>query len=211
MIELPIPVEYEGSLCEIKTVRNTLIATGRIHKITRSGVQIRDKNNEMSILRFGESVKINVFNTKLGCKVYVGAVYTSTKDQLYLTDVVSLMEHERRNFFRVDMNQVLKAQYIQNSYEPSSGVTEIVLKDMSLNGIRFLCHVHLGRMTLVNIDVDIGKRKPIGLQYRIVRILGENKGLVTYGCELVSDINASKSDALCSFLFKKQREFLNGN
>lgn len=210
MTELAIPSEYEGSLCEIKTTENTLIATGKIEKINRSGVKIKDRHNDMNMLPYGQSLKINVFNTKLGFRAFVGSVYTSSKGELYLTDVVSLIEHERRNSFRVDVNLNTKIRYSQNSYEPRSGVADILLRDISLNGIKFTSRNQLGRLTVIDIEIDIGKRKPVSLQYKIVRIIGEGRGLVTYGCEYISDSNGNKNnDALCSYLFKKQHQFLN--
>lgn len=43
MAELPMPKDYEGSVCEIKTMENELIAIGKIKEISQKYIKI---NNE---------------------------------------------------------------------------------------------------------------------------------------------------------------------
>ena len=63
---------------------------------------------------------------------------------------------------------------------------------------------------MVSVEVNLNnKNKTLTLPGKIVRIINtDNEGEFQYGCEFVSSKN-DNSDALCSFIFQKQREFLN--
>ena len=61
------------------------------------------KKKELQIVDYGTSIKVNVFNGKNGFRVLVGNVYTSTKSDMSVDNVINLVDKERRNFFRVDM------------------------------------------------------------------------------------------------------------
>ena len=211
MAESPLQKEYEGSVCEIKTMENALIATGRLKEIAPKYIKIGNKNKDLQIVDYGTLIKINVFNTKLGFRVIVGNVYTSTKSEVSVVSIVSLVDHERRNFFRVDMNLEAKLLYRSDPNTRRPSETHIEVKDMSLSGIRFETTHTFEPETMVLIEVVLNKRKPSSLQCRIVRQIGEPEHeKKQYGCELIyDDSNHDDTDALCSFLFQKQREFLN--
>lgn len=211
MADLVFPKEYEGSVCEIKTMENALIATGRIKDIAPKFIKIVNKNKDLQIVDYGTLIKINVFNTKLGFRVLVGNVYTSTKGEISIVSIVSLVDHERRNFFRVDMNLEAKALFRRNEKERRPAEVDVRIKDMSLSGIRFATTHQFEPDTLVIVEVVLTKRRPSSLQCRIIRQIGEQDGEThQYGCELIyDDSNHDATDALCSFLFQKQREFLN--
>ena len=113
MADMPIGNEYAQSVCEIKSMDNALVAIGRIKRVTEEYIRIYNGKNELRVLNFGEELKINIFNTKLGFKVVVGKVYTSTEGELSVADVSILTDRERRNFFRVDMEYESERTQIQ--------------------------------------------------------------------------------------------------
>lgn len=206
-----ITKEYEGSVCEIKSMENALIATGRIKEIAPKYIKIGNKNRDLQIVDYGTLIKVNVFNTKLGFRVLVGNVYTSKKGEMSLVSVVSLVDHERRNFFRVDMDLDAKAVYNKTPEDRVPTEVSVKIKDMSLSGIRFESSVNFEIDTLVLVEVSLTKLRTNSLQCRVVRQIevGANEK-PQYGCELIYDeSNRDDTDTLCSFLFQKQREFLN--
>lgn len=213
MEELVLQKEYESSVCEIKTMENALIATGRLKEIAPKYIKIANKNKDLMIVDYGTLIKINVFNAKLGFRVLVGNVYTSTKGEISIVSVVSLVDHERRNFFRVDMNQEAKAVFREKPTERRTMETKVTIKDMSLSGVRFESRYDFQPNTIVVIETILNKRHPSNLKCKVVRLIGERKNdRGQYGCELVyDDTNHDDTDALCSFLFLKQREFLNNS
>ncbi len=211
MAELPISNEYAESVCEIKTVNNTMIAIGKIKAVTEKYVKIYSNKNELRILSFGEELKVNIFNTRLGFKVILGYVYTSTRGELSLINSTVIADKEKRRFFRVDMD--IDAKIIYRKRGPSQEVGVKVL-DMSLSGLRFKSDHEFKVGAIVSAVIDLnsdkkGKIKNHTLPCKIIRIISRNdKGEFQYGCEFTEN-NGESSDELCSFLFKKQREFLN--
>mgnify|MGYP000892613451 CR=1 FL=1 len=103
---LPLPIEYIASVCEIKTLANELVATGTIQEITPEYIEVSDKTGFMSITPYGIPVKMNVFNSKNGFRVLAGKVYTSNPKFLRIVDVITLLDCERRHFFRVEVNMI---------------------------------------------------------------------------------------------------------
>ena len=211
MADMPITNEYAQSVCEIKSMENMLVAIGRIKRVTDEYIKIYNGKNELRVLNFGEELKINIFNTKLGFKVVVGKVYTSTEGELTVADVSMLTDRERRNFFRVDME--LEAKVIYRDRGPSHELDVTVL-DMSLSGLRFKADHEFKEGTIVSIEVDLridkkSRSKIETFPCKIVRAIeDERKNELQYGCEFTHEPDEA-SDSLCSFLFKKQREFLN--
>lgn len=213
MAELPIVKEYAESVCEVKTMNNTMIAIGKIKDVTEKYVRIYSNKNELRILSFGEELKVNIFNTKLGFKVIVGFVYTSTKGELSLINSSVIADKEKRKFFRVDMD--IDAKIIFRKRGPSQEI-DVKILDMSLSGLRFKSNHKFEKDTIVSAVLDLsidgkGKRKNHTFPCKIVRVINDENDKdneIQYGCEFTGDHDES-SDALCSFLFKKQREFLN--
>lgn len=211
MPNMPIEQDYAESVCEIKTMDNLLMAIGKVKEVTDKYVKLYSKKKELRIMNFGEALKVNIFNTKLGFKVIVGNVYTSTRGELSMINISVLTDRERRNFFRVDME--LDAKVIYRKRGPSKEADVKVL-DMSLSGLRFKSELEFSQGSIVSLVLKLtpngrGMGKEFTFPCEIVRIIpNEDENMFQYGCRYTGD-NADSSDALCSFLFKKQRESLN--
>ena len=212
MSKTVISKEYVNSVCEIKSMSNILVAVGRIMEVTEKYIRISSGKNELRVLNFHEEIKVNIFNATLGFKVIVGEVFTSTPGELAISDVSMLTDRERRNFFRVDMQ--LDASVLYKRRGPIHELPAKVL-DMSLSGLRFSADHEFLVDDVVSIALDLkttktARSKPCTLPCRIVRIIeNTDHGEFQYGCEFMGTRDDSTEDALCSFLFVKQREFLN--
>jgi len=208
---MPVEREYAESVCEIKTMDNLLMAIGKIKEVTDKYIKIYSNKKELRVMDFGEIVKINIFNTKLGFKVIVGNVYTSTKGEMSVMNVSILTNKERRNFFRVDMN--VDGKVIYRKRGPSKEA-DIKILDMSLSGLRFKSENEFQEGTIVSVVIKLtpngrGMGKEHTFPCEIVRIIpNEDENMFQYGCKYTGNHEES-SDALCSFLFKMQREMLN--
>ncbi len=208
MADSVIAKGYEGSVCEIKTMENALIAVGKIKEVTSKYVKITNKKKELIIVDYGTRIKVNIFNTRLGFRVLMGNVYTSTKSEISLVSMISLVDRERRNFFRVDMNLEAKAVYKKTAMDMYPTESEINILDMSLSGIKFKIQNHLDLGRIVNIELALNKKRISCFQCRILRIIDTNESdKYIYGCEFLHN-QMEDTDVLCSFLFQKQREFL---
>ena len=210
---MPIDSEYAESVCEIKTMDNQLMAIGKVKEVTERYLKLYNRKKEFRIMDFGEELKVNIFNTGLGFKVVMGNVYTSTKSELSMINVSVIADKERRHFFRVDMD--IDAKIIYRKRGPSKEADVKVL-DMSLSGLRFKSELEFSEGAIVSIVIELtpngrGNGKEYTLPCEIVRIIpNEDQNVFQYGCQFMGEHDDS-SDALCSFLFKKQRESLNEN
>lgn len=208
MAEMIIPKEYEGSICEMKTVDNALIAVGTIKEITSKYIKIINKKRELILVNYGTAIKVNVFNTQLGFRVLVGNVYTSTKSEISLVGLVNLVDRERRNFFRVDMDLRAKVVFQKTAMDMYPTEASINILDMSLSGIKFKMNTMLDIGRIVSIEINLNKKRISSFQCSVIRTVESNNGGVfIYGCRFLHR-QSEDTDVLCSFLFQKQREFL---
>lgn len=204
----PIPIEYLNSICEIKTMQNDLIATGTIREITEEYLEIADKFNMMQIVRYGTSVKVTVFNSKAGFRVLAGTVYTSSTEFVRLCEVVSLLEYERRYFFRVDTNI---SAYMMIAGHGSDGEADgtyydenVMVKNMSLGGALFTSKCEFKPGDAVTLKIKL-KSHECSFQCIVRRIEETELRQRLYGCEFLNVSNAL-ADQLCSYIFQRQRE-----
>lgn len=212
---LPLPTEYIASVCEIKTLANELVATGTIQKITPDYIEVSDRTGFMPIAPYGIPVKMNVFNSKSGFRVLAGKVYTSNLKSIRIVDVITLLDCERRHFFRVEVHMIaqillLKKKTKQDSQDDSSKKNSekkslrVIIRNLSLGGTLFTCAEDFETGDRISVKLKIN-RKSIVLQ-GIVRRTGEiEDGKLLYGCEF-TDVSEPAANALCAYIFQCQRE-----
>ena len=85
---------------------------------------------------------------------------------------------------------------------------DVTIMDMSLSGLKFKTDYDFEVNKTFSIELNLNKRKNSTFQCQILRVIDFKDGLYQYGCEFVYS-KSEDADLLCSFLFKKQREFLN--
>lgn len=207
MERLPIQKEYEGSVCEIKSMDNELIAIGKIKEVNSENIKVTNSKKELRLVDYHTPIKINVFNAKVGFRVLVGTVYTSTRKEMCIDSIYNLVESERRNFFRVDMHLKTKIVY-KKSYDADE-ITEIdaVILDMSLSGMKIRTETLLDINSTFSVALELSGKKESVFHCRILRNVDTKGSYYYYGSEFIYS-KADDADLLCSYLFKKQREFL---
>lgn len=208
MIKLPIKKGYEGSVCEIKSMDNELIAIGRIKEVTPKYIKINSDKIELQIIDYGTPIKINVFNAKIGFRVLVGSIYTSTPMEMSVDSVYNLVEKERRSFFRVNVNMPSTIIYSKSPTDEFPTEANVVIMDMSLSGLKFKTKCEFEVNSVFAVELDLNNRKKSVFQCRILREIETREDVNYYGCEFIYS-KSEDADILCSYLFKKQREFLN--
>lgn len=208
MSELPIQKEYEGSVCEIKTMDNELIAIGRIKEVSSEYIKICNSKKELQVVDYSTPIKVNIFNSKIGFRVLVGSIYTSTRKEMCVDSIYNLVDKERRNFFRVDMELPAKAVFKKISEDKYSTEIDITIMDMSLSGLKFKTDYDFGINKTISVELNLNKKINSNFQCQIIRLIDFKDGIYKYGCEFVYS-KTEDADLLCSFLFQKQREFLN--
>ncbi|WP_044976372.1 PilZ domain-containing protein [Ruminococcus sp. HUN007] len=202
-----IPNEYEGSVCEIKTTDNAFITTARIASLSSDKVKLSVKNRAVKSLAFGTRIKINIINSKLGFRAVEGSVFTYSFGELTVTDVYSIAESERRKSLRVYMNAFARAVF-DSDVPGKKAHAEIIVKDMSMNGVKFISRQHFDMGTALLFTLDLGRRKYMEISCTVIRRGSESTG---EGMCYIARLNnpAGREDEICSFLLQKQGELYN--
>ncbi|NLK70673.1 MAG: PilZ domain-containing protein [Clostridiales bacterium] len=204
---LPISYEYEYSICEIKTKENVLLAVGMIKEIGEDYIKISEKNNNsLQLVRCGTEVKINIINSKHGFRALSGEVFTSTSKEMKIVNVLKLADHDRRNFFRVDM-ELDAFIFLNNDNSKIKKKIPVVIRDMSLCGLRIEVNCDIDIDSTIMVELIL-KEKKLCYTCKIVRLINrDEKHLSQYGCEFIFN-KYDDRDSLWSYLFKKQSEQL---
>lgn len=206
---LPIPLEYKSSLCEIRSKKNEILSKGVISEIDEEFVRITAKNGDyLKLLNVNQPVKVNVYN-KMGFTVLVGFVLTSTEEEMKVVDVVRIVDHERRNHFRVEVGMLAKISanedFSETEDEEQAKIQAVFIKDLSLSGTKIETRQHFSKGSRMWIQFNLGNRIITAQCVVVRRMVDESKKSYHYGCELEFESEAD-NDRLCAFLFKKQRE-----
>lgn len=207
---LPIPLEYKTSLCEIRSKRNEILSKGVISEIDEEYVKISAKNGDyLKLLNVNQPIKVNVYN-KMGFTVLVGFVLTSTEEEMKVVDVVRIVDHERRNHFRVEVGMFAKLS-ASGEFTPEEAknddakVQAVFIKDLSLSGTKIETRQHFSKGSRLWIQFNLGTRIITAQCIVVRRMIDDSKKFYQYGCEIEFESEAD-NDRLCAFLFKKQRE-----
>lgn len=202
---VPISFEYESSICEIKTMENSLLAVGMIKEIGEDYIKISEKsNNSLQLIKCGTKVKINIISSKYGFRALSGEVFTSTRKEMKVVNILELADHDRRNFFRVDVD--LDASIILDESNFSEKIP-VTIKDMSLCGLRLEVKYDIAIDSTIMVELML-KGKALCYPCRIIRLINrDDSNLSQYGCEFLFN-KYDDRDSLWSYLFKKQSEQL---
>ncbi|HHX56573.1 MAG TPA: PilZ domain-containing protein [Clostridiales bacterium] len=208
---LPISYEYESSICEIKTKENVLLAVGMIKEISEDYIKISEKNdNSLQLITCGTEVKINIISAKNGFRALSGEVFTSTRKEMKITNVIELIDRDRRNFFRVDLDMEALVIFDKHNDSDFSDKIPVIIKDMSLCGLRIEVNYDIEADSVVMVELVL-KGKTLCYQCRIIRLINrDDSNISQYGCEFLFN-KYDDRDAIWSYLFQKQSEQLRKN
>ncbi len=204
---------FEGAVCEIRNSKNKLISIGAISRITEDFFEILSYNNDLlPILSINTPLKISTRRGKYFIVVQ-GNVYTSSESRMTLSEIESLQEVERRNFFRVNTNNILtQLMYVNDTDKKPDQSKEpipVYLENISLSGLLFSPvnnDVQFAYKQKLIINVPIYRQVlPINIIIERIEIIAEQN--TKYGCSF-SFKDDKQTDLLCSYIFTKEREML---
>lgn len=209
-----LPQDYLSSVCEIKTLQNSLLATGTLHRITDEYIEIAAKVGSMGLAEYKTAVKINIYNSSLGFKVLVGEVYTSSQDYLRVINLDTLVEYERRNFFRVEVTMHTIVQEDLPAAEEGEEAQEpedypAMINNVSLSGFLFTSQRRLDVNKRYILKIKL-MRRHCTFKFLIKHEYEIGDGRYQYGCAFLEG-SPGATDNLCAFIFQKQRESINRN
>ncbi len=219
---LPLPQEYVGSICELKSLDNRLIAVGRMIKIDHDALEIAAAEDEyMQLIQYRLPVKIHV-HSQHGNRVLVGITYLSTDRFTRLEEVKPLQDFERRGAFRVNsgvkgtLSPLISAAQ-QHAYDEK--IASLSPEDAKILEEKTFYHVSVVDISLTGVRLSSPKplreleqfiltfqpvKAPMSLHIKVERLIRMPDDSLQYGCSFV-DITDRQSDVLCRDLFTLQR------
>lgn len=220
---LALPQEYIGSLCEIKSMSNDLLAVGRVIKIDREALEISGEDGErMPLLQYRTPVKLFVHHTRQPIRIQVGVVYLSTENFARIEEVKPLQDFERRGAFRVNTNVIARLTALmdeaeQDSFDAALAAAspeqaedmlarcelEVRVMDISLTGIRLHADQVLTQGARFYIEFSLLDTS-MSFCIRVQRLIKMPSGDTQYGC-IFFDYSERQMDILCRELFQLQR------
>lgn len=202
-----LPIEYKSSVCEIKTLQNELLSTGIISAIEPEYLEISGKTGIMPLLRFRDEVKLSIFNPKYGFRVLNALVYISNRKFIRVFDAQTILDYERRNFFRMDTNINAEILLFRGSdSEDSLPKEKVVVCNLSLGGAKILTKQELREEELLQLHLPINDINCI-FTCRVHRVEVKDSNTWLCGCEFF-EYSDKQSNTLCSYLFQCQRIYL---
>lgn len=209
---IPISSSYINSICEVKTIKNERIAKATITEINDEYLEVT-YCDEIHLLAPDTRVKISIMNEKLGFKVIVGKVYVGTNNFVRIVEVITLMDFEKRDFFRIIISEnALMYKEKVSAYESNFTTkpsTNILINNISLCGAFFICKEKLNLEDKVYLLIELSRGKEI-FPCVIKRITKNEDKSYGYGCQFL-DQNQQQNDELYKYIFDKQIQYLKRN
>lgn len=202
--------EYEGSVCEVKTLKNDFITTGKIHRIDGGEVEIVDPDGPLPVVPYRTSVKIAVYNSGLGFRMMAGRVYASGRERLRVVEVLEFLDFEQRRFFRVDFDgsAILIEEDPVEAGEDSRQkprMHPVRVKNLSLCGVMFETEQVYNMHDRLWLRIPLYHNTEEDLTITIHRIIDTEDGKFQYGAEILG-MNNRVEQNLCAYLFEQQRQ-----
>ena len=205
----PIDDRYIGNVCEIRSFSNELIGIGVIREVGEDFITIGARDSELRLFNTFQKIKLNIFNSKVGFTVIICEVLASTRKMLRVVSPIKIVDHERRQGFRVsvDLHARISVSKDKLMRGESEDLQVVWIKDMSICGLK----IHsdrkyiLGQVVWLTFELDERTKLTVKAQFvRDTDVEGDGD-MREYGIKLLFD-REEDSDKLCSYLFKAQRE-----
>ena len=205
----PIDERYIGSVCEIRSFANELIGIGVIREVGEDYITIGARDSELRLFNTFQKIKLNIFNSKVGFTVIICEVLASTRKMLRVVSPIKIVDHERRQGFRVSVDihariSVSRERLERGDYED---LQVVWIKDMSICGLKIHSDKKyiLGQVVWITFELDERTRLTVKAQFVRDTDVDGDGDIREYGIKLLFD-KEEDSDKLCSYLFKAQRE-----
>lgn len=192
---------YYEAFCELKTVHDELLTTGKIIKIGDDFLEFSNEEGVKSLLRYEKSVKLIIHHPLQNIRIIEGILYVPTMHFFRVIDVKTRSIKEQRNFFRVGVTLPARLSLIARSGGILRQYDGTIL-DISLGG------------AIVNTRGAITLKQEIILQFKIldidislpatvIRSTNQMNNEIGYGIAF-TEISDNVNDVLFKYLVSQQ-------
>lgn len=212
-MEMLLPKEYNKSICEVRSLTNTLLATGIVRLVANSGdtLEIMSRSGYLPMLPMSTRVNVVVHNSQAGPKVLTGEVYISSEDMMRLRNVTARAEHDPRRYYRQTIDHSAFLLFPPGATDRAGAALAqripIRVKDISQCGLMFECENTFAvgdelqiNMTLLHNELEV-------LHLIIRREVERPAGKKGYGCDIV-DMSPRVEQRLTAFVMEEQQQSL---
>jgi len=198
--------KYLDAFCTVKNIAGDLLVSGRITKIGKDYVEIRDPREQMAVIFYETMVYIAVTKPPLDPYFGVGKVNVSNNQMLRISEYMEIYHSERREGVRVPVR--VKGKMTLDWDRPAGRKRPeefpIDVRNLSLNGLFFRSEKELKIGDRIHVTLSMPAdyfELPCRIQ-RLEERPGEETG---YGC-VFDKLPKGMSDKLCAYLFRVQGE-----
>lgn len=200
--------EYDGCLCEVKGLNNSLLATGTFRQVNDDSVEVQDKGGRLPVLAMDSKVKLVLHSTRRSNVVLAGKVYHASETKLILTSMESFADREQRRFFRLNIDHsailIIPPGLTDAQGQPLPAKLPIRVKDVSLCGFLFECERTLSVGEYMKLSMTLIHNELETMSIVIRREVEQPNGRLAYGCEVV-DLSSRVESRLNAFVLEQQQ------
>ncbi|WP_458863342.1 PilZ domain-containing protein [Acidaminobacterium chupaoyuni] len=210
---------YIGSVCEVCTMENEILFSGRIRQVLetddkKDGIALElvaAGGEALPVVPYGLKMKMHVFHKTHGLLALGGQIYIANSNLWRINSVTQYGNTERRAFFRVKVNgrgAVCGCSPAEGSARPAcpGQNTEIRVSSISLAGLLFEADESFSIGDILQLEtVRFGEDFPsFHLCCCVCRIDLETGTKPQYGCRF-ENLEEKTADQLYSAIFELQR------
>lgn len=180
--------DYNGCICEVKRVDNTLIASGTVMAIGDGMLEVQDSDGHLPLLTLDTKVKLTIHHTDNGTQVLAGRVYISAPTMMRVRDLERFASSESRRFFRTTLDHsatlVIPAGMRDKNGNRLPPKLPVRVKDLSLCGLLFESYIEFNVGDEMYINMTMVRNQMESLHIVVQRDLKrDDPKLHAYGCE----------------------------
>ncbi|WP_242984767.1 PilZ domain-containing protein [Clostridium taeniosporum] len=175
-------IEYSSA--KITSIDEKVTTIGIVKKLQKDNLIICA--NDKTELKVGEEIFINVFNKNQGIYLYNGIISNILQNTITINNVKYLLDKERRNNNRINVNIPLKVNKIRSISEKAIQLSKPIFmsgKNLSIRGILLECELDIPNDINFLMELPIENAK-IYIETTTKRKYEKNN-LYYYGCEFV--------------------------
>ena len=198
--------KYEGAECEIKTFSNKKIAIGKLYRAYADHLWIVT-DEPLSLVEKYEDVfvKVDMIHREYGSLTVMGQLNIDKYDEIRVSDVELISEHNQREYYRVYYMRDAKLNLVDRSGLLNMQFNTKII-DISLGGalIESTLQLPIGRE--LNLNVEIEENISISLKGVILRKPEMVDGKNRYGLMFTEHNQGNELVMLGLHLLKVQEE-----
>lgn len=191
-------IEY--SSVKVTSMDEKIVNLGIVEKFQKHTLIVRIK--EKTKLKVNEEVFINVFNKAQGVYLYSGVIKHIIENTIIINDIMFLLDKERRNNNRININIPLKVSKIKKLSEKTIELSKPIFmygKNLSVGGILLECVLNIPDDVKFLIELPLDNNK-IYIE-TVTKRKYEKNNLYYYGCEFTL-VDLSQGNLLENYIIK---------